>query len=177
MAVIDRHFVIIGMPRSGTTWLHQRLRQHNKMVCALGRVKEVHYFDRVYTEGIVNPNRSNQNEPTYQKMRFKSYEARAAQIEKELPDAEGQRKDRLQAERDALRRFIDHFGESLEWYAQLFEPRPGDWCLDSTPTYFRLEEEGIRRMISVGGAKPVRTAAAQSIRACRFWDSTPRSCK
>jgi len=44
------NFLIIGAPRSGTTWLAMNLREHPDIF--MPQIKEVHYFDRHYAEGI-----------------------------------------------------------------------------------------------------------------------------
>ncbi|MEM7100809.1 MAG: sulfotransferase domain-containing protein [Pseudomonadota bacterium] len=43
------NFLIIGAPRSGTTWLAMNLREHPEIF--MPRIKEVHYFDRHFEEG------------------------------------------------------------------------------------------------------------------------------
>ncbi|MBE9137704.1 sulfotransferase [Nodosilinea sp. LEGE 07088] len=42
--VDEIHFLGIGAPRSGTSWLHERLAEHPDF--QLPRTKELHYFDR-----------------------------------------------------------------------------------------------------------------------------------
>jgi len=44
------NFLIIGAPRSGTTWLAKNLMEHSQVF--VPRCKEVHFFDRHYEEGI-----------------------------------------------------------------------------------------------------------------------------
>ncbi len=44
----DIDFLVIGAAKSGTTWLHQMLKQHPQ-VCLPGP-KELHYFNRRFTE-------------------------------------------------------------------------------------------------------------------------------
>jgi hypothetical protein len=44
------NFLIIGAPRSGTTWLFRNLRQHPEIY--MPRRKELHFFDRDYHKGL-----------------------------------------------------------------------------------------------------------------------------
>jgi hypothetical protein len=44
------NFLIVGAPRSGTTWLHRNLRQHPEVY--MPRRKELHFFDRDYDRGL-----------------------------------------------------------------------------------------------------------------------------
>jgi hypothetical protein len=49
MEAILPNFIIIGAPRSGTTWMHENLREHPDVF--MPREKELHFFDRHYEEG------------------------------------------------------------------------------------------------------------------------------
>lgn len=147
--MLQNHLVIIGMPRSGTTWLHQRLQPHSRIVCALGRIREVHYFDRVHADQIVEPQIDDPRSPKHQVKRFAAFEARIARIDVVLDTLDEPRQTEMRTERQRLRHFIDHFGESDQWYAGLFDAGADDWCLDSTPAYYRLPEQGLRHMLSV----------------------------
>lgn len=44
------NFLVIGAPRSGTTWIHDNLVRHPQVY--VPRVKEVHFFDKDYDKGI-----------------------------------------------------------------------------------------------------------------------------
>jgi hypothetical protein len=44
------NFLIIGAPRSGTTWIEKNLREHPEVF--LPKTKELHFFDRNYEKGI-----------------------------------------------------------------------------------------------------------------------------
>jgi hypothetical protein len=44
------NFLVIGAPRSGTTWIAANLRRHPDVF--MSPVKEVHFFDRHYKKGI-----------------------------------------------------------------------------------------------------------------------------
>jgi len=44
------NFLVIGAPRSGTSWIHQNLRQHPQVF--IPKTKELHYFDRHYERSI-----------------------------------------------------------------------------------------------------------------------------
>ena len=44
------NFVVIGAPRSGTSWIHQNLIRHPEIF--VPRIKEVHFFDRDYERGM-----------------------------------------------------------------------------------------------------------------------------
>ena len=44
MQTIGPHFIVIGAQRSGTTWLHRVLSQHDKLWVT--PAKELHYFDK-----------------------------------------------------------------------------------------------------------------------------------
>lgn len=44
-------FLVIGVPRAGTTWLYEALRRHPQVFLP-GRRKEIHFFDRYYANGI-----------------------------------------------------------------------------------------------------------------------------
>ena len=53
MQQIGPHFIVIGAQRSGTTWLHRVLSQHDKLW--LTPVKELHYFDKQSIKlGVLN---------------------------------------------------------------------------------------------------------------------------
>jgi hypothetical protein len=43
-------FLVIGPPRTGTTWLFRRLEEHPQVF--VPAIKQVHFFDRNYGEGI-----------------------------------------------------------------------------------------------------------------------------
>ncbi|MBC2777793.1 sulfotransferase [Parasphingopyxis marina] len=149
MATIDRLFAIIGMPRSGTTWLHQRLCRHSRMVRALGQIKEIHYFDHVHAGDIsLLPSDESRVAGRFDFLRAQA-EARLARIDQDLASADGKRKVRLERQRRDIRHYIYEFASSDQWYADLFADGPGDWCLDSTPAYYRLPEKGLRHLLSV----------------------------
>ncbi len=150
VAILQRLFAIIGMPRSGTTWLHQRLSRHSRMVCALDRIKEVHYFDWVDIGPSDARRFSNLATSNRHAKRFARLEWHAARIENSLAMAPGAgQRERLLEQLRRVRNFIDRFGESDAWYADQFAPGPGDWCLDTTPAYHKLSTSGLRRMMSV----------------------------
>jgi len=44
------NFVVIGAPRSGTSWIHQNLMRHPEIF--VPRIKEVHFFDKHYERGM-----------------------------------------------------------------------------------------------------------------------------
>jgi hypothetical protein len=44
------NFVVIGAPRSGTSWIHHNLKQHPQIFTP--KIKELHFFDRDYERGI-----------------------------------------------------------------------------------------------------------------------------
>jgi len=44
------NFLVIGAPRSGTTWIHENLMKHPEVY--VPSEKEVHFFDRSYDKGI-----------------------------------------------------------------------------------------------------------------------------
>jgi hypothetical protein len=44
------NFLVIGAPRSGTTWIHENLLRHPQVY--VPHVKEVHFFDQKYDRGI-----------------------------------------------------------------------------------------------------------------------------
>lgn len=44
------NFVVIGAPRSGTSWIHQNLIKHPDIF--VPKIKEVHFFDRNYERGM-----------------------------------------------------------------------------------------------------------------------------
>ena len=44
------HFIVIGAQRSGTTWLHRVLSQHDQLW--LTPVKELHYFDKQSSSSV-----------------------------------------------------------------------------------------------------------------------------
>src|SRR4051794_34734256 len=46
--MIENLLIAVTPPRTGTSWLHRRLREHSRIRIAAGRVKEVHYFDRAH---------------------------------------------------------------------------------------------------------------------------------
>ena len=48
MPEVRPNFVGIGVPRAGTTWLHEYVNSHPQAYTTRSR-KEVHYFDREYT--------------------------------------------------------------------------------------------------------------------------------
>jgi len=44
------NFLVIGAPRSGTTWIHENLKRHPQVY--VPHVKEVHFFDKKYEKGM-----------------------------------------------------------------------------------------------------------------------------
>lgn len=146
MPPIDRLFCIIGMPRSGTTWLHHRLRRHDRMVCALGGIKEIHYFDTVHAAEIEPDLERRQELVARQRLRLKRFEMRIAQIESLLSERTGPAHEKLATQRQMFRDYVDRFAADDVWYAGAFEPGPADWCLDSTPAYHRLPVKGWRHL-------------------------------
>jgi hypothetical protein len=44
------NFLIIGAPRSGTTWIEKNLREHPEVF--MPKTKELHFFDKHYEKGI-----------------------------------------------------------------------------------------------------------------------------
>jgi hypothetical protein len=44
------NFVVIGAPRSGTSWIHQNLIRHPDIF--VPKIKEVHFFDKNYERGM-----------------------------------------------------------------------------------------------------------------------------
>lgn len=43
-------FIYVGLPKAGSTWLYQRLRDHEQLFIPF--VKETYYFDRNYHKGV-----------------------------------------------------------------------------------------------------------------------------
>lgn len=153
MASIDNLLLIIGMPRSGTTWLHARLRAHSRIVCALNRVKEVHYFDHLYGHAILEKDNRPRPPDRNNAARFAAFHRRIDKIDQELVKTDESERTKLTAERRRLQDFVTHFGSSDEWYAQLFPAKDGDWCLDSTPRYHRLPDDAFRHMMAIADRK------------------------
>lgn len=44
------NFLIIGAPRSGTTWIQENIKHHPEIF--MPEQKEIHFFDRNYAMGI-----------------------------------------------------------------------------------------------------------------------------
>jgi hypothetical protein len=144
-AALPPHFVGIGAPRCGTTWVFKMLRLHPE---AWIPWKEVHYFDSV------DPETDSGYRLGSRLFRFRyarNYIARRLAV-RSVPGA-----------RAFVRRFLPLYafhaagfrwsaryllGEvSIDWYRRLFEEgaRRGRRCGEITPAYFMLSERGIER--------------------------------
>jgi len=123
------HFLAIGAPRTGSTWLHQNLLRHPQVW--LPPIKEVHFFDRpnqTLKQGLLGPLDVNR-------------EARRAWLRAILV---GLPRGRLG---DALwwTRFVFR-PRSEAWYESLFPVRHPGMVGDVTPSYAQLDGGTIARI-------------------------------
>jgi len=123
------HFLAIGAPRTGSTWLHQNLARHPQIW--LPPIKEVHFFDRpdqTLKQGLLGSMEVNR-------------EARRAWLRALLF---GLPRGRLG---DALwwTRFVFR-PRSEAWYESLFPVQYPGMVGDVTPSYAQLDEATVARI-------------------------------
>lgn len=132
-------FLIIGAPKTGTTWLWRNLRAHPEVWTP--PVKELHYFDDKAIAGW----------PPFSALSKKQHEGLPRswwryrkQFSRRLRD------NRKQFSLEALKWDATYFlaPPSDRWYASLFSPgvSRGALCGEATPSYCGLEPVHIRRV-------------------------------
>jgi hypothetical protein len=135
------HFLGIGAPRCGTTWLHTMLRRHPRLW--LPPLKEVHYFDSV------DPTVAEERSVHRLSSRLKAHFGRRALHygAAALGPLAGEYRKKAQPDLDWDRRFFSP-GGSFDWYQRLFAGKAARYDLvgEITPAYFILGSEVIQRI-------------------------------
>lgn len=144
------HFLGIGAPRAGTTWLHSMLVQHPDVY--LPPIKEVHYFDSVDSK-IDEVFRVDSLSYRYRKLlpnRLKHYGASAL-----LPFSIAIR---AKAKPDWYwdKAFFMP-GGGIEWYRGLFQSAAAEGKLagEITPAYIMLSADTIRKIRNETGVRKI----------------------
>jgi hypothetical protein len=122
------HFLCIGVPKAGTTWLYNNLRQHPRIW--LPPLKEIHYFDRParpYLLDLFHPR-------YHERYRLRRWLGPAMRGLRSQPHDLGW----------YMRFFLGY--RTPSWYRSLFTPRPNQIAGDITPTYCILPDERIARV-------------------------------
>lgn len=123
-------FIGIGVPKSGTTWLHANLSSHPSIW--LPQFKEIQYFNGLYVAG---------HEWTRQYRRGQVGQAIIDHIKGKAPD---------QLDFEHLQRLIELVGDPPddEWYGRIFAHAPADrLCGEITPDYCVLPDAGIAHLL------------------------------
>ncbi len=128
------HFLGIGAPRSGTTWLHDRLSEHPDF--QLPFIKELHYFDR--SREYFSPNTLAENRVI---RRFKD-PAWRRQFTRKCASAVLRRRSVSELQW-CLKYFLSNYSD--RWYISLFEHMDGI-CGEITPAYMLLNNTDIARI-------------------------------
>lgn len=123
-------FLCIGAQKSGTTWLHDNLVRHPQIW--LPPIKEIHYFDR--------PHDSLTARLFGQAVRLRKGRQHLRRTVRHSITGHASARDLAWAWRYALGRRSD------DWYASLFEQRPGFVTGEICPGYARLSVEVIQRI-------------------------------
>src|SRR5580700_360168 len=137
MALRYPDFICIGAQKSGTSWLHQMLKQHPDVW--LPHTKEIHYFDVIHGDGG-SYNRA-QKDPM-----------RAATMAKSLTAIKWIAQSKLTS-KDKMERIYSTSLLGLremtdEWYGRIFERVPAALlCGDITPSYAILPDAGIEHIL------------------------------
>lgn len=84
------NFLVIGAPRSGTTWLYQNLKTHPDVF--LSETKELHFFDRNYEKGMEFYKKNFEGSETYKAVgemtpQYLFSKEVAARIKENIPNA------------------------------------------------------------------------------------------
>lgn len=130
------NFLGIGAPRSGTTWLHFRLREHPDFF--LPRMKELHYFDR--SKEYLSPDTLAED-----------------RLATRLKDTDWRKKaiaacwfflkqGRIAELRWTVKYYFSNYGD--QWYLSLFDGADGI-CGEITPSYMLLQEKDIKRIFDL----------------------------
>ncbi|MES9971384.1 MAG: sulfotransferase [Candidatus Thiodiazotropha sp.] len=131
------HFICIGAQRAGTTWLHSMLRERTDIW--LPRIKEIHYFDRVFPLKKDDwqykaRNRVSQVKQRLQRMTF----------EKLINFLKNSKYNDIKWE---LNYYLREINDS--WYESLFEPAGSRIAGDITPCYALLSDVGVQHVASL----------------------------
>lgn len=122
------HFLGIGVPKAGTTWLYENLRQHPQVW--LPPLKEIHYFDRARRPYLLDGLALSASK----RYLFRRWMTPALADLYKYPKNLGWH----------LRFFVGV--RSPTWYHSLFHPNDGQMTGDITPTYSVLPEEKIAQV-------------------------------
>jgi len=125
---MNPNFLGIGVPKAGTTWLYENLRQHPQVW--LPPAKEIHYFDR-------------SRRPYLADLWHRNYQRRYLLWRWLKPSLADMRRN-PQHLGWHLRFFLDV--RTPSWYQSLFRPDPHQITGDITPTYSVLSESTITRI-------------------------------
>jgi hypothetical protein len=122
------HFLGIGVPKAGTTWLYENLRQHPQVW--LPPLKEIHYFDRGGRPYLLDGLARN----AQKRYRFRRWLIPALADLWQAPSNLGW--------------YIRFFAEvrTPTWYHSLFHPEADQIAGDITPTYSVLSEAKIAQV-------------------------------
>jgi len=116
------HFLGIGVPKAGTTWLYENLRQHPQIW--LPPIKEIHYFDRSRRPYLLDSIARNSQQRYLLRRWLKPALSNLAKHPRNLGWH--------------MRFFAGVRTE--HWYESLFRPDEGQLTGDITPTYSVLPE-------------------------------------
>lgn len=122
------HFLGIGVPKAGTTWLYENLRQHPQLW--LPPLKEIHYLDRPpypYLLDLFHPH-------YHKRYRLRRWLKPALHDLRRQPHLLGW----------YLRFFLGY--RTVGWYRSLFMPQPHQLAGDITPTYCVLPEARVAQL-------------------------------
>ena len=126
-------FMVIGAPRSGTTWLYDRLRDHPSI--SLPRVKELHYFDR--NKKYPSPNHLSEDNLVKRAMDsrwlFGALRSCLGSV----------RRNSWSELKWNIKWYFSDYND--EWYVSLFEDMP-EISGDVTPAYSILADEDIKKI-------------------------------
>ena len=114
------HFLGIGVPKAGTTWLYENLRQHPQIW--LPPVKEIHYFERPKYPYLLDL--------------FHVDSQKRFLLHRWLKPALSDSRQHPRRLNWHLRFFL--LPRSWRWYGSLFKPDVGQLAGDITPTYCTL---------------------------------------
>lgn len=151
LAVDDEYrypdFLCIGTQKAGTTWLDKNLRRHPQLW--LPPVKEMHYFNELYTKG------SRKWTARYRKEKGAS--AFTRYIKREPPETWDYR---------FLARAADIAAGPIsdKWYGRIFALAPKDrLCGEITPDYCTLRPEGIEHLLRLSPQAKIVLSARDPI--------------
>lgn len=130
------HFLGIGAPRAGTTWLHDQLSRHPQVW--MPPVKEVHYFSR--DPKYPSPNLLSDTS-LLERLRL----GRQFDRQRVRPLLGALASGKLERIRFGLRWFLGTYND--DWYRSLFQPHARTHlCGEITPAYSLLDDEDVARI-------------------------------